>query len=250
MLSVLQSVHKACVAHCDCPCVMFALAAPPVAVDNTYGQAKSGDTIIPTSRGILGNDSVPCGANAKVTLKQGPSQGTILAISDTGSFTYRPSTFPDPPTKDDFFVYTVDCGGLVCVAPGAPDLQGQNIYFGAADPLSPMRSLPWPLEPLLNQGPSQATSPTGWLSCLCWPPCTVCAFIKAGMMQHQRHLHSLKPALLFVACRRLMLQFTSQPLHVSCVASSQQKMMHVCATSCCSHMHIMQEHTHNSRVLH
>lgn len=87
---------------------MLFCAAPPVAVDDTYGQAKSGDTVITTTNSILKNDSVPCGSEAKVTLVQGPSHGTILSITNQGAFTYRPAP---PSPLDDMFVYSVDCNG-------------------------------------------------------------------------------------------------------------------------------------------
>jgi hypothetical protein len=84
-------------------------AAPPLAVDDTYGQAKSGDTVIGTTNSILKNDSIPCGSEAKVSLVQGPSHGTIVTITNQGAFTYRPN--PPGVPLDDKFVYIVECNG-------------------------------------------------------------------------------------------------------------------------------------------
>lgn len=86
-------------------------AAPPIAVDDSFQQPLDGPLDVP-AKGILRNDSVPCGATAKVTLVSGPSHGTLDALGSDGSFSYM----PDTPAEDDEFVYEINCNGLTAQA--------------------------------------------------------------------------------------------------------------------------------------
>lgn len=90
----------------------------PEAVDDTYPQAPTGDTVVTAANGILKNDNVPCGPDATITVVTPPAHGTLTAIARKqqsrrraeGSFTYKPT---GPALMDDSFVYEVNCNGLV-----------------------------------------------------------------------------------------------------------------------------------------
>lgn len=87
-------------------------AAPPVAVDDLYPQSPGQPTQVPSGKGILQNDTVPCGSKVTVEVTSPPAHGTITAIADDGSFEYTPTGVQ----VDDQFSYEITCDGLTSEA--------------------------------------------------------------------------------------------------------------------------------------
>ena len=99
---------------CCAPCATAVAlsAAAPEAVDDTYPQEPTGPTTVTVP--VTQNDTVPCGADAVVTVVTPPSHGTLMWQANN-AFTYTP-TVPGTPNKDDMFQYQV--GQCTLVVPG------------------------------------------------------------------------------------------------------------------------------------
>lgn len=93
-------------------CDLAAATAPPLAQDDMLPQSPGGPTTTP-GPGVLTNDTVPCGSNAKLTVTSSPQHGTV-ALSNSGALVYTPS---QPGQRiDDSFEYTVTCDGMQSTA--------------------------------------------------------------------------------------------------------------------------------------
>lgn len=104
----------------------FCLAAPPLAVDDTYPLTPGGDTTVLPADGILNNDNVPCGSAVTIRVVTPPTHGTLTAPParrvafrkqarrrgmEGGGFTYRPKDVAN--IVDDSYQYEIRCGDQV-----------------------------------------------------------------------------------------------------------------------------------------
>lgn len=87
---------------------LISTAAPPLAVDDSFPQPKTGPTTIPTTD-ILANDIVPSScASPVIEVVDQPSSGSVTLSG--GQAVYTPNSFPNPNTVSDAFTYSIDCG--------------------------------------------------------------------------------------------------------------------------------------------
>lgn len=100
---------------------------PPLAVDDTYLQAREGPTEV-TQPTVFANDTIPCLSTVKVSVVDPPMHGKVDLRSD-GSFVYTPdpasrmwrqgqqARAAPPLPKADSFTYEITCPdtGLVRV---------------------------------------------------------------------------------------------------------------------------------------
>lgn len=120
------------------PLIVCCLAAPPLAVDDTYPLTPGGDTTVAPADGILMNDNVPCGTAVSIRVVTAPKHGTLTSPParrgsfrkparrgmEGGGFTYKPNDLAN--IVDDSYQYEIRCGDQVradwaCRAPQHAD---------------------------------------------------------------------------------------------------------------------------------
>lgn len=77
---------------------------PPQPVDDTYPQPAKGPLTIPKP-GVRDNDTIPCGAQAVLTVTVPPMHGSV-SLTSNGGFLYMPRA-ADEPNQYDLFEYQV-----------------------------------------------------------------------------------------------------------------------------------------------
>lgn len=87
-------------------CFYSLAAAAPVLKDDTFPQPGTGPTLVP-GPGVKGNDTIPCGSQAVITVVTQPARGSVT-LQSGGGFAYTPRSSPN---QNDFFEYKV---GLPC----------------------------------------------------------------------------------------------------------------------------------------
>ncbi|MGD8588884.1 MAG: cadherin-like domain-containing protein [Chromatiales bacterium] len=96
---------------------------PPVAVDDQYSTDEDSVLNVPSSTGLLANDTDIEGDDLSATLDKAPAYGTVLVNTD-GSFTYTPN--PDYNGPDSF-------GYLVADGDGASDTGAVTLTVNAVN---------------------------------------------------------------------------------------------------------------------